>query len=118
MNIGQIILTVLVQIYRWTLSPLKSALFGPLGRCRYSPSCSAYAIEAVKIHGAVRGGWLATKRVCRCHPWAGFGPDPVPTRSIKFKNAKSKNFLLTTRQFIFSTSRRQTAKSVSTSERI
>jgi putative membrane protein insertion efficiency factor len=53
-------------------------------RCRFHPSCSAYALEALERHGAVRGGWLATRRVARCHPWGGSGLDPVPpnTRSL------------------------------------
>jgi len=67
-----------VRLYRWTLSPAKSVLFGASGCCRYSPSCSAYAIDAVRTHGALAGGWLALKRIGRCHPWGGFGPDPVP----------------------------------------
>jgi hypothetical protein len=46
--------------------------------CRYSPSCSAYAIEAVERYGAAKGGWLAVKRLCRCHPFGGHGYDPVP----------------------------------------
>lgn len=47
-------------------------------RCRYVPSCSAYALEALRLHGAARGGWLACRRICRCHPWGGHGFDPVP----------------------------------------
>ena len=48
--------------------------------CRHVPSCSTYALEAVEGHGAIRGGWLATKRICRCHPWGTHGFDPVPAR--------------------------------------
>lgn len=59
-------------VYRYALSP-----FMP-GSCRYAPSCSAYALEALERHGALRGGWLAVLRVLRCHPWGGEGWDPVP----------------------------------------
>ena len=50
----------------------------PAGGCRFHPSCSAYAMDAVDTHGAVRGGWLALKRIVRCHPWGQSGFDPVP----------------------------------------
>ncbi len=46
--------------------------------CRYVPSCSSYAMEAIETHGAARGGWLAVRRLSRCHPWGGHGFDPVP----------------------------------------
>ena len=48
--------------------------------CRYQPSCSAYAVEALEVHGAVRGSWLAIRRLSRCAPWGGHGWDPVPER--------------------------------------
>lgn len=79
-NLIQHTLIFLVRLYRCTLSPAKIFLFGPLGQCRFEPSCSAYAIAAVKTHGAVLGSWLALKRICRCHPWGGCGEDPVPGR--------------------------------------
>jgi uncharacterized protein len=54
-------------------------------RCRFHPSCSAYALEALEQHGALRGSWLAVRRLARCHPWGGGGLDPLPpnTRSPK-----------------------------------
>jgi hypothetical protein len=61
-----------LRIYRRVVSPI----YGDV--CRYYPSCSAYALEAVERHGSVHGGWLAARRVCRCHPWASGGVDPVP----------------------------------------
>jgi uncharacterized protein len=80
MNAAQWILVVLVRVYRWTLSPLKLAVLGPSARCRFHPSCSVYTMQAIERHGAWRGGWLSLKRLGRCHPWGGGGPDPVPAR--------------------------------------
>ena len=48
--------------------------------CRFTPTCSSYALEALSEHGAARGSWLAVRRISRCHPWGGMGYDPVPTR--------------------------------------
>lgn len=61
-----------LKAYRLTISPL----YGNV--CRYYPSCSAYALRAVEVHGAARGSWLAARRLLRCHPWALGGYDPVP----------------------------------------
>ncbi len=82
MNPAQHILVLLVRLYRCTLSPAKTFLFGPLGHCRFEPTCSQYALEAVRAHGALSGSWLAAKRICRCHPHGGCGFDPVPPRYV------------------------------------
>ena len=63
---------VLIKFYQYVISPLK----GP--SCRFTPTCSAYAIEALKKHGPIKGLYLATRRILRCHPWGGSGYDPVP----------------------------------------
>ena len=65
----------LVQVYRLVISPL----FPP--SCRYYPTCSAYALGAIRAHGPIRGGWLALKRIGKCHPWGPGGHDPVPAAS-------------------------------------
>jgi len=66
------VLVLLIRVYQLLLSPM----LGP--RCRFYPSCSAYAIEAITVHGALRGSYLAGRRLLRCHPWNPGGPDPVP----------------------------------------
>ena len=65
-------LVLLIRIYQLTLSPFLGA------NCRYQPTCSHYAVEALKVHGPLKGGWLALKRIISCHPWGGHGYDPVP----------------------------------------
>jgi putative membrane protein insertion efficiency factor len=79
--IGWIILAP-VYFYKYAISPLTPA------SCRHVPTCSEYALQAVKIHGPFRGFWLATKRILRCHPWGTSGYDPVPPKKIKVKKMK------------------------------
>lgn len=65
---------LLIKIYQWIISPLTPAA------CRYNPTCSTYSIQAIKEWGVIRGGWLAIKRISSCHPWGGYGDDPVPRK--------------------------------------
>lgn len=86
------LLILAVKFYRRGISP-----FLPPA-CRYDPTCSAYALEALERHGAARGSWLALRRILRCHPWGGSGFDPVPegktreeVRSPRTANTSSNN---------------------------
>ena len=72
LSAGARVLTIFITGYRRFVSPL----LGP--HCRFAPSCSAYALEAVREHGALRGSWLAVRRLARCHPFNPGGFDPVP----------------------------------------
>ena len=68
----RIILIVFIKLYRIVLSPF-------IGQhCRFTPTCSEYAIEAIELHGAIKGSWLAVRRLSRCHPFCAGGLDPVP----------------------------------------
>jgi putative membrane protein insertion efficiency factor len=71
-SVGARVLLALLTVYRTAISPLRPP------SCRYTPSCSAYAVEAVQLHGAGRGSWLAVRRLLRCHPFHAGGHDPVP----------------------------------------
>ena len=71
---------LLIRFYQVAISPYTPA------SCRYSPTCSHYAIEALEIHGLFNGSWLAIKRISKCHPWGGNGYDPVPDKKPKNKN--------------------------------
>jgi putative membrane protein insertion efficiency factor len=72
---------ILIRVYQLTLSPMLGA------RCRFYPSCSCYAHEAIERHGALAGTWLAAKRLARCHPLSAGGYDPVPDSCARFRNA-------------------------------
>lgn len=80
MSILARLLTTLIAGYRMFISPLLGA------HCRFYPSCSAYALEAIQVHGAGRGSWLAVRRLSRCHPFHPGGLDPVPQRTIEQGN--------------------------------
>lgn len=71
------ILLAPVYFYKFAISPLTPAT------CRHHPTCSEYAVQAIKIHGPFKGFWLATRRILRCHPWGTQGYDPVPPKKIK-----------------------------------
>ena len=63
---------MLIKLYQWIISPWLGS------KCRYTPTCSHYSIEALKKYGPIKGLWLTIKRVSKCHPWGGHGYDPVP----------------------------------------
>ena len=77
MGIAATALRGIIRTYQLCLSPLSA------GSCRYLPSCSEYAMEAIAEHGALRGGWLGFRRILRCHPLGGDGYDPVPPRIVR-----------------------------------
>lgn len=77
-----LVLPHVLMFYKRVISPFMAALLRPLGieaQCRFHPTCSQYAADAVSYHGAWRGGGLAVRRLARCHPWSRGGVDPVPT---------------------------------------
>ena len=80
-NLPRRLLILPNRVYQKIISPLFP------GVCRYRPTCSEYMIEAILTHGAVKGLWLGTKRLLRCHPWGGSGYDPVPPKEKPDKRA-------------------------------
>lgn len=77
------LLRFLLRFYQLAISPL----LGP--RCRFYPSCSHYALEALEVHGAAKGSLLTVKRLCRCHPWHDGGYDPVPAKDAPNSSSSS-----------------------------
>lgn len=75
-QLASLFILALVRIYQYGISP-----FTPVS-CRYLPTCSEYALDAVRLHGPWRGVWLALRRIGRCHPWGGHGYDPVPQKPV------------------------------------
>ena len=76
---------LLIKVYKYTLSPLLP------NACRYTPTCSEYAIEALQKHGIIKGSILAAKRISSCHPLGGHGHDPVPERRAKNESDRARN---------------------------
>lgn len=75
----------LIRGYQVVISPL----LGP--HCRHTPTCSAYAMEAIQVHGALIGSWLALRRLLRCHPWGTWGYDPVPPERKQMKQGRQES---------------------------
>lgn len=73
------ILILPIKFYQGAISPMFPAV------CRYTPTCSEYAVQAIRMHGPLRGSYLAVRRILRCHPWGGSGYDPVPEKILKRK---------------------------------
>lgn len=71
-KVAEFIFIALIRFYQYAISPMTHA------SCRYTPTCSQYAVEAIKKYGPIKGSWLSIKRIARCHPWGGHGYDPVP----------------------------------------
>lgn len=89
------VLLILIKLYRLIFSPAQVFLFGPWSGCRFTPTCSQYAAEAIRRHGALAGSVLALKRICRCHPLGGCGHDPVPkAATMHLRQSRDREALL------------------------
>lgn len=75
---------LLIRIYQYVISPFFPA------SCRYTPTCSHYAVDAIRLHGPFKGGWLAVKRIGSCHPWGGSGYDPVPGMEAEMEDRQDE----------------------------
>ena len=69
---------MVIRFYQIFLRPVMKAFAGPHAGCRFAPTCSHYFLEAVEVHGSLKGSYLGIRRILRCHPWGGSGNDPVP----------------------------------------
>ena len=76
------VLAGLIRTYQLVISPVLA------GSCRYQPTCSQYALDAIDLHGPFKGSWLAVRRIARCHPWGSSGFDPVPPGNAKIAEKK------------------------------
>jgi len=85
-NLLQHVLIFAIRVYRLTISPAQTLLFGSTSGCCFTPTCSQYALEAVRERGVIVGTALAAQRICRCHPWGGCGHDPVPKKEFRSGN--------------------------------
>jgi uncharacterized protein len=83
MKAATAVMRAVILCYRYALSPVLP------GACRFQPTCSAYALEAVSRFGAWRGGWLTLKRIGRCHPWGSWGYDPVPSTFCRHRSEET-----------------------------
>jgi putative membrane protein insertion efficiency factor len=88
LNVPQFVLIFAIRLYRWTVSPLLVFLFGPTSGCRFTPSCSQYAVDAIRAQGVLAGSGLAIRRICRCHPWGDGGHDPAPKKELRIPNSE------------------------------
>lgn len=83
------VLKFLIRVYQLFGGAVKWLMGGQSGAsCRFTPSCSEYAAEALEMHGAWKGSVLAAKRICKCHPWGTYGYDPVPPSESEIRNSK------------------------------
>jgi putative membrane protein insertion efficiency factor len=83
------VLIFAIRAYQLTISPALTLLFGGTGGCRFTPTCSQFAMDAIRAHGVLAGGALAARRICRCHPWGGCGQDPAPANKNGARGSES-----------------------------
>ncbi len=75
------LIRIFIRGYQMFISPVIHAFGGPGSGCRFTPSCSAYFLQAVETHGSLHGSWMGLRRIFRCHPWGDHGHDPVPGKN-------------------------------------